>query len=388
VEPKDELSAEDLLLVKAAEQGFVTYGDILDVYPKAGENLQKLEDILTTLSESGIEVTEADAWDEDGDGGSVLSGAAEEDADLLASSNAIALDDITGLYLREIGRVSLLTAEEEVALGQRIEAGRLAHERLKDGHLPEERGGLERAVVDGLAAREHLVCANFRLVVSVAKKHANRGVPFLDLIQEGNIGLMRAAKRFDHRLGLKFSTYATWWIRQAVTRAVADQGRTIRVPVHMAEEISRLLKTANHLSQHLGREPEVEELAEAMNTPKRKVLQMIDAMRVPMSLDMPVGDEEETELGDFVADEGSPMDDEIARSTLRELLTALVADLPPREARILQLRYGLAHAEVHTLEQVGNKLGVTRERVRQLEAQALRRLRHPTCSRRLLDYMP
>jgi RNA polymerase primary sigma factor len=199
---------------------------------------------------------------------------------------------------------------------------------------------------------------------------------------------MRAAKRFDHRLGLKFSTYATWWIRQAVTRAVADQGRTIRVPVHMAEEISRLLKTANHLSQHLGREPEVEELAEAMNTPKRKVLQMIDAMRVPMSLDMPVGDEEETELGDFVADEGSPMDDEIARSTLRELLTALVADLPPREARILQLRYGLAHAEVHTLEQVGNKLGVTRERVRQLEAQALRRLRHPTCSRRLLDYMP
>jgi RNA polymerase primary sigma factor len=388
VVPEDRLSAEDFLLAKAAEQGFVTYGDIVDLFPNAEENLQELEDLLTTLSESGIEVADADAWDGDGDEAAALFRAAEEDADLTECSNVIAQDDITGLYLREIGRVSLLTAEQEVALGQRIEAGRIAHRRLKDGHLPEERPELERAVMDGLAAREHLVCANFRLVVSVAKKYANRGVPFLDLIQEGNIGLMRAAKRFDHHLGLRFSTYATWWIRQAVTRAIADQGRTIRVPVHMSDQISKLLRTTNQLSQHLGREPDVGELAVAMDTPKRKVLQMIDAMRVPMSLDMPVGDEEESELGDFVADEGSPMDDEIARSTLRDLLTTLVADLPPREARILQLRYGLVNGQVHTLEQVGNKLGVTRERVRQLEAQALRRLRHPTHSRRLQDFMP
>jgi RNA polymerase primary sigma factor len=388
VEPEDELSAEDFLLAKAAEQGFVTYDDILDVLPKAEENLQELEDLLTTLSESGIEVTHAGAWNGAGDEGSALSGTEGEDADLLVCSNAIALDDITGLYLREIGRVPLLTVEQEVALGQRIEAGRIAHKRLRDGHLPEERAGLEHVALDGLAARNHLVCANFRLVVSIAKKYANRGVPFLDLIQEGNIGLMRAAKKFNYHLGLRFSTYATWWIRQAVTRAIADQGRTIRVPVHMSEQISRLLRTTNQLSQHLGREPDVEELAAALNTPKRKVLQVIDAVRVPMSLDMPVGDEEESELGDFVADEGIPMDDEITRSTLRDLITALVADLPPREARILRLRYGLANGEVHTLEQVGTKLGVTRERVRQLEAQALRRLRHPTYSRRLQDFMP
>jgi RNA polymerase primary sigma factor len=295
---------------------------------------------------------------------------------------------MTGLYLREIGRVPLLTAEQEVVLGQRIEAGREARERLKNGHLPEERAALERAVMDGLAARNHLVCANSRLVVSVAKKYAGRGVPFLDLIQEGNIGLMRAAKKFDYHLGLKFSTYATWWIRQAVTRAIADQGRTIRVPVHMSERIGRLLRATNQLSQRLGREPSIEELAEALSTPKHKVMQIIDAMRVPMSLDMPVGDEEENELGDFVKDDGVAADDEVIQATLRDLMMALVADLPPREARILRLRYGLLNGEVHTLEQVGSKLGLTRERIRQLEARALRRLRHPTYSRRLQDFMP
>jgi RNA polymerase primary sigma factor len=243
-------------------------------------------------------------------------------------------------------------------------------------------------MLDGQSAREHLIRANSRLVISVAKKYIGRGVPFLDLIQEGNIGLIRAANKFNYRLGHKFSTYATWWIRQAVTRAIADQSRTIRVPVHMGDQINKLLRTAHRLTQELGREPSSEELALALEIPTRKAEEMLRVARRPLSLEMPTDDDGDSELGDFIEDEDSTApDDEVTSSMLRELLQYILQDLPPREVRILQLRYGLVDGETYTLEEVGRKLGVTRERVRQIEAQALSRLRHPTHARRLRDFL-
>jgi len=274
-------------------------------------------------------------------------------------------------------------------LAKRMEAGLIARGELdQDGRDPDKRAILERAVQDGLAAREHLIRANSRLVISVAKKYIGRGVPFLDLIQEGNIGLIRAANKFDYKLGHKFSTYATWWIRQAVTRAIADQSRTIRVPVHMGDQINKLLRNSHRLTQELGREPTSEELAAAMEIPTRKAEEMLRVARRPLSLDMPTDDEGDSSLGDFIEDEDiSAPDDEVTFSMLRELLQVILQDLPPREVRILQLRYGLVDGETYTLEEVGRKLGVTRERVRQIEAQALSRLRHPTRSRRLKDFL-
>jgi RNA polymerase primary sigma factor len=310
-------------------------------------------------------------------------------ADQVAYFDTVAIDDTIGIYLKEIGRVPLLTAQEEVVLAKRMEAGKIARKKLdEDGLGLEERVELRRAVLDGLAAREHLIRANSRLVVSVAKKYIGRGVPFLDLIQEGSIGLIRTADKFNYRLGNKFSTYATWWIRQAVTRAIADQSRTIRVPVHMGDQINKLLRTAHRLTQELGREPTSEELAGALDIPTRKAEEMLRVARRPLSLEMPTDDEGESELGDFIEDEDSlAPDEEVTSSMLREVLRYILQDLPPREVRILQLRYGLVDGETYTLEEVGKKLGVTRERVRQIEAQALSRLRHPTHARKLRDYL-
>ena len=274
-------------------------------------------------------------------------------------------------------------------LAKRMEAGQIAQQTLdEDGLNLEERAELMKVVLDGLAAREHLIRANSRLVISVAKKYIGRGVPFLDLIQEGNIGLIRAANKFNYQLGHKFSTYATWWIRQAVTRAIADQSRTIRVPVHMGDQINKLLRTSHRLTQELGREPTSDELAGALEIPTRKAEEMLRVARRPLSLEMPTDDEGESELGDFIEDEdGLAPDEEVSSSMLRELLRYILQDLPPREVRILQLRYGLVDGETYTLEEVGKKLGVTRERVRQIEAQALSRLRHPTHARRLRDFL-
>jgi RNA polymerase primary sigma factor len=296
---------------------------------------------------------------------------------------------VIGLYLKEIGQVPLLTAEEEVALARRMEAGRIAERELgQDSLAPEKRAELTDVMLDGLVAREHLIRANFRLVISVAKKYIGRGVPFLDLIQEGNIGLIRAANKFNYQLGHKFSTYATWWVRQAVTRAIADQSRTIRVPVHMGDQINRLLRITHRLTQELGREPTSEELATALEIPTRKAEELLRVADLPLSLEMPSDDEGDNELGDFIEDEdSSTSDDEVASAMLRELLKDILQDLPPREVRILQLRYGLLDGKTYTLEEVGKKLGVTRERVRQIEAQALGRLRHPARSRRLKDFL-
>ncbi len=387
----EELSGEEQLINLGREKGYVTYEDILNLFPDAEKHLDQLEDLFAALSDAGINVVASE--DEAAD--QIVDDEDDEEDEFNDRTNenlleAIEADDTVGLYLKEIGRVALLTAPQEVDLAQRMERGREARERLQsDPNLtPEDRERLEMLVEDGMAAREHLINANSRLVISVAKKYIGRGVPFLDLIQEGNIGLIRAAKKFDWRRGHKFSTYATWWIRQAVTRAIADQGRTIRVPVHMGDQINRLLRASHQLTQELGRDPTVAELAEALNVTVRKAEQMIQVARRPISLETPTDDEEESVLGDFIPDEDSPAPVEIVTNQmLREQLADILDTLPPREVRILQLRYGLLDGETYTLEEVGRKLGVTRERVRQIEAQALSRLRLPAHARKLRDFL-
>ncbi|RLC67954.1 MAG: RNA polymerase subunit sigma [Chloroflexi bacterium] len=387
IETEEELEGEEYLLTKATEQGFVTYDDILTAFPHAEENLEELEDILATLIESGISIGTPEEEEEQE---TEPYGESEDDeSEQQAYFDTVAIDDTIGLYLKEIGQVPLLVAEQEVMLAKRMEAGKLAEEKLNQNGLDAEaRARLREIVLDGLAAREHLVRANSRLVISVAKKYIGRGVPFLDLIQEGNIGLIRAANKFDYKRGHKFSTYATWWIRQAVTRAIADQSRTIRVPVHMGDQINKMLRTSHRLTQELGREPTPAELANTMEIPTRKAEEMLRVARRPLSLEMPTDDEGDSELGDFIEDEDVVAPDEaVSSAMLRELLQDILRDLPPREVRILQMRYGLVDGETYTLEEVGKKLGVTRERVRQIEAQALSRLRHPTHSRKLKEFL-
>lgn len=386
----EELSGEEQLLNIGREKGYVTYDDILGYFPDAEKNLEQMEELFASLGDAGIQVIPTEdeaadqmAYDDDDD--------EDEYADHTNENllEAIEADDTVGLYLKEIGRVPLLTAPQEVDLAQRMERGKEARETtVTEKTATREQDRLEQLIDDGQAAREHLINANSRLVISVAKKYIGRGVPFLDLIQEGNIGLIRAAKKFDWRRGHKFSTYATWWIRQAVTRAIADQGRTIRVPVHMGDQINRLLRASHQLTQELGRDPTVAELAEALNVTVRKAEQMIQVARRPISLETPTDDEDESVLGDFIPDEDSPAPAELVTSQmLREQLSDILDTLPPREVRILQLRYGLLDGETYTLEEVGKKLGVTRERVRQIEAQALSRLRHPAHTRKLRDFL-
>jgi RNA polymerase primary sigma factor len=387
----DYLSGEEHLLALGYERGYVTYEDILRVFPDAEDDVSRLDEAISALMESGIvvggpgeelpeELTKAveNAEEED-------DGKAEEDI-----YRAIEVDDTIGLYLKEIGKVPLLTADEEVSLAVRMENGKKAQARLGAGKYTSEdrRHELEIQLDDGIRAREHLIRANSRLVISVAKKYIGRGVPFLDLIQEGNIGLIRASNKFDYKRGHKFSTYATWWIRQAVTRAIADQSRTIRVPVHMGDQINKMLRISHQLTQRLGRSPTPEELAADLEIPVRKVEQMLDVARRPLSLEMPTDDEGESTLGDFVEDIDSPSPpDRVSSLMLRDQLMEILVDLPPREVKILQMRYGLLDGQTYTLEQVGKKLGVTRERVRQIEAQALSRLRHPAHARRLRDFL-
>lgn len=388
-------AGKEYLLSLAQDLGYITLDDVLSVFPEAENNLDQLEDVFQALLEAGVEIGGLDSVQKKGikKAAAVLPDESEDDYDFDDSGffEAVEADDTIGLYLKEIGRVDLLTADEEVSLAKRMERGFLAAAELTDtrnGVGREWHLELQKHVDDGLSAREHLISANSRLVISVAKKYIGRGVPFLDLIQEGNIGLIRAAKKFDYHRGHKFSTYATWWIRQAVTRAIADQGRTIRVPVHMGDQINKLIRTSHRLTQELGREPTVQELADSLEVPLRKAEQMIKVARRPLSLEMPTDDEADSVLGDFIEDMESPEPVEMVTSEmLRDQLNDILSGLPPREVRILQMRYGLVDGETYTLEEVGKKLGVTRERVRQIEAQALSRLRHPTHSRKLRDYL-
>ncbi len=385
----EEPTPIEQLLGLGRSQGYITYDDVMEAIPEAELNIEQLEDALAALIEQGIEITDAEleepiVEEEDGKARAVVS--APEDIDL----SAIDVDDSISLYLKEIGRIPLLTAEQEVSLAKRMEDGRNARRRLsKDRRLsPEEREQIRAMVQDGNAAHEHLIKANSRLVVSVAKKYVGRGVPFLDLIQEGNIGLIRAVKKFDYRRGYKFSTYATWWIRQAVTRAIADQGRTIRVPVHMYEQINRLARVSRQLVQELGRDPTMEEIAAELGVGPKKVERIIKVSQRPLSLEMPVGEEDDSFLGDFIEDGDAPSPtDQASQQLLREQIDDIFASLTPREVRILQLRFGLVDGYSYTLEEVGKKFGVTRERIRQIEAQALGRLRHPSRSRKLRDFL-
>jgi len=291
--------------------------------------------------------------------------------------------------LKEMARVPLLTIEEEVNLAKQLErGGDAALELRNNGVKTPRRHELERLIEEGKAAREHLIKANTRLVVSIAKKYIGRGVPFLDLIQEGNLGLMKAVEKFDYLRGYRFSTYATWWIRQTITRAIADQGRTIRVPVHMSDSIRRLYKTARKLEQENGRKPTPEEIADALDIEPRKVQWMLKVSWQPLSLERPVGEEEDSELGSFIEDDSTPSPSQTAyQNLLRDKVEEVLATLTPREARILRLRFGLYNGRSYTLEEVGQKFGLTRERIRQIEGKALRRLRHPRRSRQLREYL-
>ncbi|NMC85385.1 MAG: RNA polymerase sigma factor [Anaerolineaceae bacterium] len=389
----EEYPAIARLIELGRQKSYVTIDDILHFFPEAEQDVEQLEETFAALMSAGIAYVEDEAIHDEPTEEELSS--AEDEESLEAHSTSIDdlenidTDDTIGLYLKEVSRVPLLTAEEEVELAQRIERGRMAREELARGNVSiRRRQELRKLIEDGWAAREHLITANSRLVISVAKKYMGRGVPFLDLIQEGNIGLIRATKKFDYRRGHKFSTYATWWIRQAVTRAIADQGRTIRVPVHMGDQINKLLRIQHQLTQRLGREPTVDELAVSLDVPPKKVENMIQVARRPLSLETPTDDEEDSVLGDFIEDDEAPPPDESATyNLLREHLEEVLNGLPPREVRILQLRYGLLDGQAYTLEEVGRKMGVTRERVRQIEAQALSRLRHPSIRRKLRDYL-
>ena len=394
IEEQEQNPAIARLIELGRQKSFVTIDDILALFPAAEQDVDQLEEAFSALLSAGIPYIDDHTLGDPSDEDLIEEEETEEDGrrEIAVEDNYLAnidTDDSIGLYLKEVGRVPLLTAEQEVELAQRIERGRLGWEELAKGNVrPRRRQELQLFIEDGWAAREHLITANSRLVISVAKKYMGRGVPFLDLIQEGNIGLIRAAKKFDYRRGHKFSTYATWWIRQAVTRAIADQGRTIRVPVHMGDQINKLLRTQHQLTQRLGRDPTVEELADALEIHPQKIENMIQVARRPLSLELPTDDEEDSVLGDFIKDEEvSAPDDSATYNLLREHLDLVLEGLPPREVRILQLRYGLADGQAYTLEEVGRKMGVTRERVRQIEAQALSRLRHPSIRRKLREYL-
>jgi RNA polymerase primary sigma factor len=425
------------LLAKGEEQRHLTQEDILEALPEIELDAEQMDPLYhDLLVQKGVNPIDADDSSGEDDlanveealeskGGPEESEAEKEDSDpsvepLLDLGSPEMTSDPVRMYLREIGRVSLLTAEEEVSLAQAIQRGDKARHRLKlkMGDLtPKARAKLQTEVREGELARRRLAEANLRLVVSVAKRYIGRGISFLDLIQEGNIGLLRAVEKFDHRKGYKFSTYATWWIRQAISRAIADQARTIRIPVHMVENINRLVRTQRRLLQELGREPSPEEIALEMNLLAKedklayeeaiatgeavdpalerklrraasKVRRIMRVAQEPMSLETPIGSEENSYLGDFIEDESLPGPvDAASRQLLKEQMSDILDSLNERERKVLEMRFGLKDGQGRTLEEVGQEFGVTRERIRQIEAKALRKLRHPIRSRKLRDYL-
>lgn len=348
------------LLKRGREQGFIAQDDVLTIFPAPEEFIAEIDDLYHRCLEEGIDVfdtTEVDVADT-----TKSSTELEKELESLSTLEEGYLSDPVRMYLREIGRVSLLTYEEEVSLAKRVEKG-------------------------DKKAREKLINANLRLVVSIAKKYVNRGLTLLDLIEEGNIGLMRAVAKYDWRRGYKFSTYATWWIRQAITRAIADQARTIRIPVHMVETINKFNRISRKLMQELGREPAPEEVALEMEVPVEKVREIIKVSQEPASLEAPVGEEEDSRLGDFIQDAAASPSDQATQALLKDHIREMLDTLSPREAKVLEYRFGLEDGKQRTLEEVGKEFGVTRERIRQIEAKAIRKLRHPTRAKKLRDYL-
>lgn len=345
------------LLETGKQKGVLSYKTIMETLQEEDLDQEQIEKVYEALEETNIDVVEDVEVPED-----INEEIAEVEA-VLSATEGINIDDPVRMYLKEIGKVPLLTAQEEVEIAQRMAEG------------DEE-------------AKHQLAEANLRLVVSIAKRYVGRGMLFLDLIQEGNLGLIKAVEKFDYRKGYKFSTYATWWIRQAITRAIADQARTIRIPVHMVETINKLIRVNRQLVQEYGREPRPDEIAKEMGISEEKVREIIKIAQEPVSLETPIGEEDDSHLGDFIPDDDAPAPAEAVASTLlKEQLMDVLNSLTPREAKVLRLRYGLDDGKARTLEEVGKEFNVTRERIRQIEAKALRKLRHPSRSKRLKDFL-
>ena len=376
-------------------QGNITRDDILQFFPEAEHNVVYLSQIYLAIRARGISFIEDDTLNDapnkdSADNNGFFpndSGLTDKEDDLLSSIDP---DDLVGLYISEAARRPLLTIEEEVDLAKRIERGLLARKEMLDIEIKsaKRREELSFVIEDCWIAIDHLITANSRLVISIAKKYTHRGVPFLDLIQEGNIGLMRAVKRFDYKRGYKFSTYATWWIRQSVSRALADQSRTIRLPVHVNDQVSKMFRIQHQLRQQLGRDPDVAEIADRMGLTSEKIEQMSKDSQFPLSIDMPISFEDDGVLGDYIEDQEAPDPDDVTElSLLSQHIDQVLEMLPPREAQILKLRFGLSNGETHTLAEVGLKMGISRERVRQIEAQAIRRLRLSENAHNLRSYL-
>ena len=388
------------LFVKGKKKGRLDSGELSEVLDEMDLDGDQMDSIYDSLETLGIEVGSEEFLvglpDEDGE--PPMEAIAEIEEEELVDPNSLVdsfnIDDPVRMYLKEIGKVPLLTADQEVALATAMTAGREAEERLDEAEangetLPaEELAQLKKQVKAGERAKQQLAEANLRLVVSIAKRYVGRGMLFLDLIQEGNLGLIKAVEKFDYTKGYKFSTYATWWIRQAITRAIADQARTIRIPVHMVETINKVIRVSRQLLQELGHDPSPEEIAEEMNMPVDKVREILKIAQEPVSLETPIGEEEDSHLGDFIPDEGASEPSEAASYTLlKEQLVSVLSTLTPREEKVLKLRFGLEDGRTRTLEEVGKEFNVTRERIRQIEAKALRKLRHPSRSKKLKDFL-
>ncbi|MCC8160648.1 MAG: RNA polymerase sigma factor RpoD [Oscillospiraceae bacterium] len=377
------------LVEKGKKKGVLTYKEVTESFDEVEITSEEMEQLYDRFEKEGIEIVE------DMDKELEEIEVSKEELEDLSVPEGINIDDHVKMYLKEIGKVDLLTAEQELALAKRMADGEEAKRRLEqngesedDELTEEERERIDFLISDGEKAKKSLAEANLRLVVSIAKRYVGRGMLFLDLIQEGNLGLIKAVDKFDYTKGYKFSTYATWWIRQAITRAIADQARTIRIPVHMVETINKLVRVSRQLVQELGREPTPEELAKELNMPVEKVREISKISQEPVSLETPIGEEEDSHLGDFIPDDDAPAPSEAASFVLlKEQLGDVLKTLTPREAKVLRLRFGLDDGRARTLEEVGKEFDVTRERIRQIEAKALRKLRHPSRSKKLKDFL-
>ena len=400
---KFQQKLKDLLALAKKKKNMLEYQEISDFFADMQLEAEQFDKILDFLEANNIDVLRI--TDDDSDDEILLDVDDEDEIEVekidLSVPDGVSIEDPVRMYLKEIGKVPLLSAEEEIELAKNMEAGAVAKEKIailksreenateeELAEIKEEIKNLQKDLDAGDEAKKRLAEANLRLVVSIAKRYVGRGMLFLDLIQEGNLGLIKAVEKFDYRKGYKFSTYATWWIRQAITRAIADQARTIRIPVHMVETINKLIRVSRQLLQELGREPSPEEIAAEMNMPVERVREILKISQEPVSLETPIGEEEDSHLGDFIQDDNVPVPADAAAFTLlKEQLVEVLSTLTDREQKVLRLRFGLDDGRARTLEEVGKEFNVTRERIRQIEAKALRKLRHPSRSRKLKDYL-